>query len=191
MAVRLSALRAGRPLPPGRFLVLISVRGWVDTRAIVRLEGYGQLKKSNPRPSGLWHSASTNYPTACHTCLINSKTNWNPVYSQHCNDICKVDDDNIETSHMIKPIFSSATKLFKEFKILLHSTSIITQYARADHSGRVVWGVNRNRPLEHWDQGFESHLRHGCLRACVVLCVGSGLATGWSPVQGVLPCMYR
>jgi hypothetical protein len=29
MAVRLSALRASRPLPPGRFLVLISVRGRV------------------------------------------------------------------------------------------------------------------------------------------------------------------
>jgi hypothetical protein len=41
---RLSALRAGRPLPPGRFLVLVSVGGWVDSRAIVRLEGLGQLK---------------------------------------------------------------------------------------------------------------------------------------------------
>jgi hypothetical protein len=34
MVVRLSTIRAGRPLPPGRFLVLISVRGWVDRGAI-------------------------------------------------------------------------------------------------------------------------------------------------------------
>jgi hypothetical protein len=44
MAVRLSALRAGRPLTPGRFLVLISLKGWVDPWAIVRLEGLGELK---------------------------------------------------------------------------------------------------------------------------------------------------
>jgi hypothetical protein len=33
-----------------------------------------------------------------------------------------------------------------------------------------------------------------CVRlfyVCVVLCVGRGLATGWSPVQGFLPNMYR
>jgi hypothetical protein len=47
MAVRLSALHAGRPLTPGRYLVLISVRGLVDPRAIVRLEVLGELKKSN------------------------------------------------------------------------------------------------------------------------------------------------
>jgi hypothetical protein len=47
MAVRLSAILAGRSLPQGKFLVLISVTGCVDPRAIVRLEGLGQLRKSN------------------------------------------------------------------------------------------------------------------------------------------------
>jgi hypothetical protein len=46
MAARLSALCAGCFLAPGRFLVLIFVRGWVDVRAIVRLEGFGKLKES-------------------------------------------------------------------------------------------------------------------------------------------------
>jgi hypothetical protein len=33
-----------------------------------------------------------------------------------------------------------------------------------------------------------------CLRlfsVCIVLCIGSGLATRWSPVQGALPTAYR
>jgi hypothetical protein len=44
MAVRLSASCAGRPLTPGRFLVLISVRGGVDPRAVVQLEELDQVK---------------------------------------------------------------------------------------------------------------------------------------------------
>jgi hypothetical protein len=64
MAVRLSALRAGRPLPPGKFLVLISVRGCVDPRTIVLLEGFGQLK-SLMTSSGIVPQIKIKYITIC------------------------------------------------------------------------------------------------------------------------------
>jgi hypothetical protein len=47
MAVRLSALRAGRPLPQEDSWYSFLLEAWVDPRAIVRLEGLGKLEKSN------------------------------------------------------------------------------------------------------------------------------------------------
>jgi hypothetical protein len=46
MAVKMSALHAGYPLLPGRFLVLTSVTGWVDPIPVVQLEGLIQSKNS-------------------------------------------------------------------------------------------------------------------------------------------------
>jgi hypothetical protein len=47
MALKLASF-AGHPLPPGRFLVLISVRDYVEPRAIMQLGRLGQLKMELP-----------------------------------------------------------------------------------------------------------------------------------------------
>jgi hypothetical protein len=63
MTTRLLALSSGHFLPPGRFLALISVRGWVDLRAIVQLEGLDQVK--NPITSLRNNTGCAGKPSRC------------------------------------------------------------------------------------------------------------------------------
>jgi hypothetical protein len=86
MAVSLSVLHPFLPLAPRRFLVLISVTGWIDHRAIVRLEGLCELKTPITLP-GI-KTMTFRLPVQClnqlHYCFPFSVTSVSTFHSQLC-----------------------------------------------------------------------------------------------------------
>jgi hypothetical protein len=100
-------------------------------------------------------------------------------------------------AHVIQPpctlVVSHSTK-FISSKMYVFRRYVALHYFRTLQACcRSQWpcGLKHgSRPVGCGDRGFESRSRHGCLSASfsvVLSCVGRGLTTGSSFVQGVLP----
>jgi hypothetical protein len=70
-------------------------------------------------------------------------------------------------------------RLVHEVITLAARSEALTFFARSNA------GIVGSNPT----QGMDACVRLFCV--CVVLCVDSGLATGWTPVQGVLSTLYK
>jgi hypothetical protein len=91
---------------------------------------------------------------------------------------------DVTSLYWLHPLTYSCWGLTSE--IMNHSPITVVTWSKA-------WNVfalsNAGIVDSNPTQGMDACVRSICV--CVVLCVGRGLATGWFPVQGVLPTVYR
>jgi hypothetical protein len=161
------------PPPPGRFLVLISVRDWVNPRDIVRLEGLGELK--NPMTSSeiepatfrLEHSASINYVTACSLrFLVANKNLINEEMKSWLNfsNDCYHTVQNILASHPLSK--NVKIKIYQTIilPVVLYGCETWSSILREEHRLRVLmnrvlrWTLGRGK-LKQYEVGENCIMR--------------------------------